>query len=45
MTLLVYVGDLPDFEGNVKGIRFDFGTEDGQTVEIYSVEMFYIDLG
>ena len=43
-TYLVYIGNLPDFEDGLKTIRIDFGSEEGQTVEIYSIEMFYLDL-
>ena len=43
-TYLVYVGNLPDFEDGLKSLRIDFGSEEGQTVEIYSIEFFHLDL-
>ena len=43
MTLIVYLGNLPDFNGDINAVRFDFGTEAGQTVEIYSIEAYYVD--
>ena len=44
-TIIVYLGDLSgytDKSGKLNGIRFDLGLEDGQTVEIYSIEAFKI---
>ena len=44
-TVIVYLGDVSgyyDSEGNINSIRFDLGTEDGQTIEIYSIEAFKI---
>ena len=46
-TIIVYLGDIPgyaDEEGKLNSIRFDLGTENGQTIEIYSIEMFKIEI-
>ena len=44
-TIIIYLGDVSgysDVEGKLNSIRFDLGTKDGQTIEIYSVEAFKI---
>lgn len=45
-TLLVYLGNLTDFNGDLNAVRFDFGNgvEAGSTVEIYSIEAFFVDI-
>jgi len=44
MTLLVYLGNMENFNGELNAVRFDFGTQNGQTVEIYSIEAYYVDI-
>lgn len=44
MTLLVYLGNMENFNGELNAVRFDFGTQNGQTVEIYSIEAYYVDM-
>ena len=44
-TIIIYLGDVPEYsdsEGKLNSIRFDLGTVDGQTIEIYSIEAFKI---
>ncbi|MBQ8408832.1 MAG: MBL fold metallo-hydrolase [Clostridia bacterium] len=43
-TLIGYLADVEGYTGRLSSIRLDFGTEDGQTVEIYSIELFYVDV-
>ena len=43
-TLIGYLGDVEDYYSRLTSIRLDFGNEDGQTVSIYSVELFYVDV-
>ena len=43
-TLIGYLADTEGYSGKLTSIRLDFGTEDGQTVEIYSIEMFYVEV-
>ena len=44
MTLIVYLGNIKNFEGNLTSIRLNFGSEAGQEVEIYSIEAYYVDM-
>ena len=43
-TYLIYFGNIAGIEDGIKSIRIDFGSEIGQTVEIYSIEAFNLDL-
>lgn len=43
-TYLIYFGNAVNVEDGIEAIRIDFGSEVGQTVEIYSIEAFYLDL-
>lgn len=46
-TLIVYLGDNAKYSessGQFKGLRLDLGAEEGQTVEIYSIEMFKLNV-
>ena len=46
-TIIVYLGDIPgyaDEDGKLNSIRFDLGTENGQTIEIYSIEIFKMEI-
>ena len=43
-TYLIYLGNIKGIEDGIKSIRIDFGNEVGQTVEIYSIEAFNLDL-
>ena len=43
-TYLIYLGNIAGFEGNITDIRLDFGKTEGQTIEIYSIEIFHLDL-
>ena len=43
-TYLIYLGNIEGIEDGIKSIRIDFGNEVGQTVEIYSIEAFNLDL-
>ena len=43
-TYLIYLGNIAGIEDGIKAIRIDFGNEIGQTVEIYSIEAFNLDL-
>ncbi len=44
MTLIVYLGDREDYVRNLTSLRFDLGGISGQTVSIYSIEAFWIDV-
>lgn len=46
MTLLVYLDNLMDFTGKLNAIRLDLGNnlEVGKTVEIYSIEAYYVNM-
>ena len=44
MTIIVYLGDVSGYNGTITELRIDLGYEVGQTVEIYSVEMYYVDI-
>ena len=44
MTIIVYLGDVSGYSGTITELRLDLGYEVGQTVEIYSVEMYYVDI-
>lgn len=46
MTVIVFLGDVAGYKGNLTHLRIDCGTPDtvGQTVDIYSIEMYYIDI-
>jgi len=44
-TIILYLGNVAgysDSEGKLHSIRFDLGTKNGQTIEIYSIEAFKI---
>ena len=43
-TLIVYLGNTANYTGDFKAVRVDAGYEVGQTVEIYSIELFHIDI-
>lgn len=43
-TLIGYLGDIDGYTGNLTSIRIDLGSTDNETVEIYSVELFKINL-
>lgn len=43
-TYLIYFGNIAGIEDGIKAIRIDLGHEAGQTVEIYSIEAFSLDL-
>ncbi len=43
MTLIVYLGDREDYTRNISSIRLDLGNP-GETVEIYSIDAFWIDV-
>lgn len=46
-TIIVYLGDISgyaDEDGKLNSIRFDLGTENGQTIEIYSIEIFKMEI-
>jgi hypothetical protein len=44
-TVLVgYLADVDGYTGKFSSIRLDFGHEYGQTIEIYSIDLFYIDV-
>ena len=43
-TYLIYFGNVAGIEDGINAIRLDFGNEIGQTVEIYSIEAFNLDL-
>ena len=43
-TIIIYLGDTENYTGRLSTLRWDLGTEVGQTVEIYSVEGFYINI-
>lgn len=43
-TYLVYLGNIEGFDGDITDIRLDLGKTVGQTVEIYSIEIFHLDL-
>ena len=43
-TYLIYLGNIEEIKDGIKSIRIDFGNEVGQTVEIYSIEAFNLDL-
>ena len=43
-TLIIYLGDAEDYTSKLTSLRWDFGTEVGQTVEIYSIEGFYVNV-
>ena len=43
-TLIVFLGNSANYTGDIKSLRFDIGTEVGQTVEIHSIEMFYLEI-
>lgn len=43
MTILVYLGDLDAYNGGISELRVDLGQQ-GETVTIYSVEMYYVDV-
>lgn len=43
-TMIVYLGDSANYNGAIKSLRFDIGAEVGQTVEIHSIEMFYLEI-
>lgn len=44
MTIIVYLGDVEGYSGTISELRLDLGYEVGQTVDIYSVEMYYVDI-
>ena len=44
-TYIAYLADIKGgCSGKLSSIRLDFGAKGGQTVEIYSVELFYLDV-
>ena len=45
-TLIIFLGDAEGYSDakNLTALRLDFGTEIGQTVEIYSIEGFYVNV-
>ena len=43
-TLIIFLADTEDYTGKLTSLRWDFGTEVGQTVEIYSIEGFYVNV-
>lgn len=43
-TMIAYLGDTDGYTGRLTSLRIDLGSEVGQTVTIYSVEGFYIDV-
>ena len=46
MTVIVFLGDVAGYKGNLTHLRIDCGNSNtvGQTVDIYSIEMYYIDI-
>lgn len=44
MTIIVYLGEIAGYSGTITELRLDLGYEVGQTVDIYSVEMYYVDI-
>ena len=43
-TMILYLGNVENYEGDIKGLRIDIGTVGGQTVEIRSIEFFHLDI-
>ena len=43
-TLIVYLGNTGNYEGNIKSVRIDMGNAAGQKIEIRSVEFFWLDI-
>lgn len=43
-TLIAYLGNMLNYTGDIKSIRFDIGNTAGQKIEIHSVEFFYVDI-
>lgn len=43
-TLIGYLGNIDGYTGKLKSIRIDLGSTDKETVEIYSIELFKINL-
>ncbi len=43
-TMLLYLGNAAKFEGDIHSIRLSLGYDVGQTVEIYSIELFWLDM-
>ena len=43
-TYLIYLGNITDIEDGIKSLRIDLGSEAGQTVAIYSIEISHLDL-
>ena len=43
-TYLIYLGNIEGFDGDITDIRLDLGKTVDQTVEIYSIEIFHLDL-
>lgn len=44
VTLIGYFGDVESYKGKLTSLRLDFGSEVGQTVSIYSIDMFHVDV-
>ena len=43
-TYIIYLGAVAGFKDGLKALRIDFGSEAGQTVEIYSMVISNLDL-
>ncbi len=43
-TLIVYLGNTENYEGDIKSVRIDVGNAAGQKIEIRSVEFFWLDI-
>ena len=43
-TLIIYLADVEGYTGSLTSLRWDFGSKIGQTVEIYSIEGFYVNV-
>ncbi len=44
LTLLVFLGNLDGYEGNLQSLRLDLGKYEGQTVEIHSIEAYWVEI-
>ncbi len=44
MTVLVYLGNLEGFTGDLTSLRIDLGSKAGQTIELHSIELYWVDV-
>ena len=44
VTLIVYLGNGADFHGDITSLRIDLGTKKGDTVEIVSIEAYWMNV-